>query len=222
MNKPMRQLAPGVYEDEFGEFHVAPDEIETRGVGEDDDDFGADDAEDALDGLDDDATDHEIAAVGEAIGRVRNPRRQARLNRRFNRKLGRLRDRAGRKGVDLSPGRGKKDPMQTTAENASFTLSAAGTFAATVIPQYDFNLTDITFDAPSGTTVSEIKAGDRVLWSSSSGIPMSMFSSTSFKQGLIKGGHCRAGLTLRVTFTATATSGVVNCVFLGEKPGSSC
>lgn len=234
----MRQVSPGVYKDQFGDFHVDEEQLLAGGapVGDIDDIDGIDGDDDAIeaalgyldeldgiDGADDPQLPGIYAGFGDAVGRVKNSRKRKKLRDRYSRKKERLDARFEKKGINTDGKRGgAQTPMQNTAENAQYTLTAAGTFPATVVPQYDFHLKDIVFDAPSGTTVSEIKAGDRVLWSSSAGIPMSIFGTTSFKQHVLAGGKIKAGLTLRVTFTATATSGTVNCVFIGEKPAGSC
>jgi hypothetical protein len=71
--------------------------------------------------------------------------------------------------------------------------------------QHDFRAQDITFTgSAAGAKVTSIFFGDRVVWSSSDGIDVAVFGSTSFLRGLLKGQSIRAGLDITVNGSSPA------------------
>lgn len=69
----------------------------------------------------------------------------------------------------------------------------------------------------AGAKVTSIFFGDRVVWSSSDGIDVSVFSSTSFLRGLLKGQSLRAGLDITVNGSLSG-AGDFAVTLIGEKP----
>jgi hypothetical protein len=89
-----------------------------------------------------------------------------------------------------------------TAVSGTDTLGAAGSAAVKIRLQHDFRAQDVTFTgSAAGAKVTSIFFGDRVVWSSSDGIDVSVFGSTSFLRGLLKGQSLRAGLDITVNGT---------------------
>ena len=190
------------------------------------DDFGADeDDDDEFDGDDFEGDDDvgedvegEDAEVG-ARGRGRGKRR------RLSRRLGRLNRREGRvqdKLDDLTPRhRGNKEKnvhWGMTAVSGTDTLVAAGSAAVKIRLQHDFRAQDVTFTGSAAAAkVTSIFFGDRVVWSSSDGIDVSVFGSTSFLRGLLKGQSLRAGLDITVNGSLTG-AGDFAVTIVGEKP----
>ena len=192
----------------------------------DDDDFGDDEVEgdDDFEGDDDDFEgDDEVEGEEAAdFGARRRPRRRRRLNRRLgrlNRRESRVRSKLDNLGGGRSRGKEKKNVhWGMTAVSGTDTLTAAGAAAVKIRLQHDFRAQDVTFTgSAAGAKVTSIFFGDRVVWSSSDGIDVSVFGSTSFLRGLLKGQSLRAGLDITVNGSLTG-AGDFAVTIVGEKP----
>ena len=198
--------------DDFGEDIEGDDDIEGEEDFEGDDFEGDDDIEG------DDIEGEEAADFGAR----RRPRRRRRLNRRLgrlNRREGRVRSKLDNLGSGRSRGKEKKDMhWGMTAVSGTDTLAAAGSAAVKIRLQHDFRAQDVTFTgSAAGAKVTSIFFGDRVVWSSSDGIDVSVFGSTSFLRGLLKGQSLRAGLDITVNGNLTG-AGDFAVTIVGEKP----
>lgn len=182
----------------------------------DEDDFGDDDVGDDLEGDFEGEDD-----VGEDdVGEFGGPRRK---RRRLKKRLGRLNRRESNvreKLADIAPRRRKEKRMSwgMTAVSGTQNLGAAGSAAVKIRLQHDFRAQDITFTgSAAGAKVTSIFFGDRVVWSSSDGIDVSVFGSTSFLRGLLKGQSLRAGLDITVNGSLTG-AGDFAVTLVGSKP----
>ena len=182
----------------------------------DEDDFGDDDVGDDLEGDfegEDDVGEDEVGEFG-------GPRRK---RRRLKKRLGRLNRRESNvreKLADIAPRRRKEKRMSwgMTAVSGTQNLGAAGSAAVKIRLQHDFRAQDITFTgSAAGAKVTSIFFGDRSVWSSSDGIDVTVFGSTSFLRGLLKGQSIRAGLDITVNGTLTG-SGDFAVTIIGSKP----
>ena len=98
------------------------------------------------------------------------------------------------------------------------TSEVGGSVSVKVRLQHDFRAQDITFTGSlAGAKVTSIFFGDRVVWSSSDGIDVSVFGSTSFLRGLLKGQSLRAGLDITVNGNLPG-AGDFAVTLVGEKP----
>lgn len=105
-----------------------------------------------------------------------------------------------------------------TAVAGTDTLTAAGGGSVKIRLQHDFRAEDITFTgSAAGAKVTSIFFGDRVVWSSSDGIDVTVFGSTSFLRGLLKGQSLKAGLDITVNGTLTG-EGAFAVTLVGKKP----
>ena len=105
-----------------------------------------------------------------------------------------------------------------TAVAGTTTLAAPGGASVKMRLQHDFRAQDVTFTgSAAGAKVTSIFFGDRVVWSSSDGIDVSVFGSTSFLRGLLKGQSLRAGLDTTVNGSLTG-AGAFAATIVGEKP----
>ena len=196
--------------DDFGEDIEGDDDFEGE------EDFEGDDFEG-----DDDIEGEDIEGEEAAdFGARRRPRRR-RLNRRLgrlNRREGRVRSKLDRLGGGRERTKEKNMHWGMTAVSGTDTLAAAGSAAVKIRLQHDFRAQDVTFTgSAAGAKVTSIFFGDRVVWSSSDGIDVSVFGSTSFLRGLLKGQSLRAGLDITVNGSLTG-AGDFAVTIVGEKP----
>ncbi len=191
--------------------------------GDDDDDWDDDDTTEEDDFGDDDLGDDDLGEddVGDDdVGDFAGPRRK---RRRLKKRLGRVNrreDRIREKLADIAPRRRKEKRMTwgMTAVSGTQNLGAAGSAAVKIRLQHDFRAQDITFTgSAAGAKVTSIFFGDRSVWSSSDGIDVTVFGSTSFLRGLLKGQSIRAGLDITVNGTLTG-SGDFAVTIIGSKP----
>ena len=189
--------------------------------GDDDDDWDEDDDDDDFEGDDELGADFDgDDDVGEDDFGARGDRRRRRLNRRLGR-LNKREDRVRRK-MNKAGGRSKGKESRVhwgmTAVGGTDTLTAAGAASVKVRLQHDFRAQDVTFTGSvAGAKVTSIFFGDRVVWSSSDGIDVTVFSSTSFLRGLLKGQSLRAGLDITINGSLTA-AGDFAVTLVGQKP----
>ena len=199
-----------------GELVVDTDSLR-RGGGFSGVDFGEDD----FDGDDDDFGDDDLEGDDELGDDDDFGARGKRRRRRLNRRLGRLNKRESRVRRKLGKGRSggkKKVTWGMTAVGGTDTLAAAGAASIKVRLQHHFKATDITFTgSAAGAKVTSIFFGDRVVWSNSDGIDVSVFASTGFLRGLLKGQSLRAGLDITVNGSLTG-AGDFAVTLIGQKP----
>jgi len=177
--------------------------------------------EDFGDDWDDDDDDTDEDDFGDDdVGEFGGPRRK---RRRLKKRLGRLNRRESNvreKLADIAPRRRKEKRMSwgMTAVSGTQNLGAAGSAAVKIRLQHDFRAQDITFTgSAAGAKVTSIFFGDRSVWSSSDGIDVTVFGSTSFLRGLLKGQSIRAGLDITVNGVLTG-SGDFAVTIIGSKP----
>ena len=186
--------------------------------GEFEGDFDGDDFEgDELEG-----DELEGEADGEDFGADGRRRR-----RRLRRKLGRLDRREARVRRKLRRSRRKhglpvrrRRPVHwgMTAVSGTHVLDVAGSASVKIRLQHDFRAQDITFTGSAhGAKVTSIFFGDRSVWSSSEGIDVAVFGSTSFLRGLLKGQSLKAGLDITVNGSMTS-AGAFAVTLVGSKP----
>jgi len=175
---------------------------------DDDDDFGDDIGDDFGDDVGDDLGDASLDDDDDFGDRdERRARRAGRRARRHARHHGHGR---------------KKRMWSETAVAGSATLTGAGVATATIRLQHDFISRDILFDGTlAGTMINQVRFGDRLVFDSSTGIPFSVFSSTGFVRGFLKGSKLRGGLDIQITGTLTG-AGTLSATVVGKKPSTRC
>lgn len=198
--------------------------VDDFGIDDEDDDDTDDLSGDDLAGDDDDLAGDDLSGDDDFGARRRRPgqgrsrrlnRRLGRLNRREDRVRDRLRDLAPR---TRHPEASVNKHWGMTAVGGTDTLAAAGGASVKVRLQHDFRAQDVTFTgSAAGAKVTSIFFGDRVVWSSSDGIDVTVFGSTSLLRGLLKGQSLGAGLDITVNGNLTA-AGDFAVTLIGEKP----
>ena len=208
---------------DFGEDDIG-DDIGDDELG-DDDDEDDDDEDDDPDGYDgefdgdfgDDLEGDDLSGDDDfgADGKKRR--------RRLKKKLARLNRREAAVKKKLASRRHRRKGKKTvhwgmTAISGTDTLAAAGAASVKIRLQHNFRAQDITFTgSAAGAKVTSIFFGDRVVWSSSDGIDVTVFSSTSFLRGLLKGQSLKAGLDITVNGSLTG-AGDFAVTLVGQKP----
>jgi hypothetical protein len=218
----MTRIATGVYRDEVGEYHIKEEELLSAPEIGDDGEYG-DDSD--IDGVDDSFGDDDAAAMrwlmGE-VGRTNNPRRKRKLNEKFNRRANRLEKRAAKKGVDLDINDPPEDKVNTgwvsTAVSGS-TPTGSGLQSAVIRVQHDFKAEDLRAIGLAGSKVTEIRFGDRSVWSSTTGVDIAFLGASSFLTGILRKQSIRGGLDITITANLPS-SGTVEFVITGSKPGT--
>ena len=93
----------------------------------------------------------------------------------------------------------------------------------TIRPQHWFKAQDITFTGDSSAKIDTIFFGERPVWNNSSGVPVSVFSSTGMLRGLLSGQKIRPGLDIVIKGTAGTASSTTTATVIGYKPlNTSC
>lgn len=231
----MTRISRGVYEDLYGEFHVFTSELRGDGGsvagvggydGDDDDISGIEDADDAFG--DDNAGAMQYLAS--EIGRTRNPRKQAKLRKRLEKRAGKLEDRGERRGVNLRNVTDDDDRERARAAEKSMSgwvgtvigdswiAGGAGSHTFTLTPQHKFRSNNFKATGPAGSTVTSITFADKLIWSGSA--PVDFLGATSTLQGLVSGAEIGNGYSIIVNVTASG-AGTVAVMFDGWKP-STC
>jgi hypothetical protein len=216
------------------DFGADYDEDEDDYDNEDDDDFEDDDDEfdgdfegdfdgDELGDIEGDELGDELGDIeGDDFG-AEGRRRRRRLRRRLgrlNRREARVRSkiRRSRRKHGLPTRRKKRVKWGMTAVSATDTLEAAGAASVKIRLQHDFRAQDLTFTgSTAGAKVTSIFFGDRSVWSSSDGIDVTVFGSTSFLRGMLKGQSLKAGLDITVNGSMPA-AGDFTATIVGTKP----
>ncbi len=185
-------------------------------MGYDDDEYGYDDMGELELDDEDDFGDGGFGAGG-MISRLRErgqARRSARQERRSNRRESRQSRRSNR--------RGSQRQWAVTILAGEQTLTGAGTASVSIRPQHDFIADDLSFaDSLAGAEVTSIHFGDKVVFSNASGIPVTLFGTTSYLRGLLKGQKLPAGLDITVNGTLTG-AGDFKVQVVGKKPAVPC
>ena len=149
--------------------------------------------------------------------RKRLRRKLGRLNRREERVKRKIRQSRRKHGLPVRR-RKKKVHWGMTAVSGTQTTDLPGGTSVKIRLQHDFRAQDITFTgSAAGAKVTSIFFGDRSVWSSSEGIDVTVFGSTSFLRGLLKGQSLKAGLDITVNGTMT-TGGAFAVTLVGSKP----
>ena len=154
-------------------------------------------------------------------------RRLANKQRRWQRGDGRRarrRDRVSDRLADRADGpgptpQGDEDVQFTkpAVVSGSTTTAQAGAATINIRLQHDFKAEDITFNgSTAGTVVNSIFFGDRHVWSSSTGVPVSVFDVGSFIRGFLEGQYCQGGLDIVVNGTLTG-QGTFVATLMGKK-----
>jgi hypothetical protein len=203
-------------DDDYGDDDLGDEDDDTSWPSEfEDDDEGDDDLGDDLDG-DDEAGDEEL---GDDFAGPRRTRRLSRRKRRLQRRMSRVDRKLGRQR------RGRKGKMNwgMTAVGGIDTVTEEGAATVKIRLQHHFRAEDVTFTGSlSGATVTSIFFGDRVVWSNSDGIDVSVFASNSFMRGLLRGQSLRAGLDITVNGNMPG-AGNFSVTIIGKKPlGHRC
>ncbi len=192
-------------DDDFGDYD---EDFE----GDDDDDFEGDDD------FDGDEDDDEF---GRRRRRRRRRRRGPRGRRRGRRRRGRRR--GGRKRPSRRPKR-KSAAVKwgKTVVSGSDTLAAAGQASIQIRLQHKFKAEDVTFEgSAAGALVNTIFFGDKLVFQSAAGVPVTVFASTGFLRKLVAGHELLAGLDINVTGTL-AGAGTLQATVVGLKPVMAC
>ena len=198
--------------------HIRPAAAGTAGTGffggldpEDEDfaDFGEDEYEDDY-AFGEDEYDPEFEGDEEddlEFGRRRRRRRRG----------GRRRPRR-REPVPIPQPRPQANTWGHTAVSGTDRNEGGGSVSVKIRLQHDFRARDLTFTGSTDNAkVTSIFFGDRVVWSSSDGIAVGVFSSDSFLRGFLKGQSLRAGLDITVN-GEVGEQGVFSATLIGEKP----
>ena len=190
--------------DDYGDDDLGDDDLGDDDLG--DDDLGDDDLGD------DDLGDDEAAAddLGDEVaGPRRRRRRKARRTARRSRRQSRR---------DTRQGRNKVKWGKTALAGESNTPASSGdAITITIRPQHWFKATDITFTGDTSAKIDTIFFGEKPVWNNSSGVPVSVFSSTGMLRGLLSGQKIRPGLDIIIKGTAGSTT-ATTATLIGFKP----
>jgi hypothetical protein len=213
------------YGDDYGDDDLGDDDYGDDDYGDDDlgdDDLGDDDLGDDDLG-DDDLGDDDLGddETGEELGDdFAGPRRRRRKQRRLARRKSRLSRRMARVDSKMGNRSKRRSKMRwgMTAVGGVDTVSEEGAATVKVRLQHDFRAHDVTFTgSASGATVTSIFFGDRVVWSNSDGIDVSVFATNSFMRGLLRGQSLRAGLDITANGNMPG-AGTFSVTIIGQKP----
>ena len=201
----------GDFGDEYGDDDMGDDDEDY----DDDEEFEGDDDMGDDDMGDDDFGDDETG--DEELGDdFAGPRRLNRRKNRLEKRLSRIDKRLDRK--NRRRGRKSKMAWGMTAVGGIDTVTEEGAATVKIRLQHHFKAEDVTFTgSASGATVTSIFFGDRVVWSNSDGIDVSVFASNSFMRGLLRGQSLRAGLDITVN-GAMPGAGNFSVTIIGKKP----
>ncbi|MBC8422770.1 hypothetical protein H8E07_01485 [bacterium] len=226
-----------------GEIVVDTDTLRRRGFGDDvedfgdyDDDFKGDDDDfegddDDFEGDDDDFEGDDDDFEGDEdddFGARRRRRRRRRPGRRGprSRTRGRGRGRGRRKAPSRrsrpKPKRSAAVKWGKTVVSGSDTLAGAGQASIQIRLQHKFKAEDVTFEgSAAGSLVNTIFFGDKLVFQSAAGVPVTVFASTGFLRKLVAGHELLAGLDINVTGTL-AGAGTLQATVVGLKPVMAC
>ena len=191
---------------------------------EGDDDFGDDDDDDFGDDDDDFEGDDEDDFGARRRRRRRRRRRPRGLRRRSRGR--RRRKPTRRRKPSRRPSRPRKRSSGVkwgkTVVSGSDTLAGAGQASIQIRLQHKFKAEDVTFEgSAAGSLVNTIFFGDKLVFQSSAGVPVSVFASTGFLRKLVAGHEMLAGLDVNITGTL-AGAGTLQATLVGLKPVMAC
>ena len=204
-----------VYRDARGELVVDRSTIrhKKRKFAGDEDDVG--DEEDVGDEDSDETGDEDDLGDEEISGRRGRKRRKARRSKRKTRREGRRTARQG--GDEVKWGKTALSGESNTPDDVGDQITI------TIRPQHWFKAQDITFTGDTSAKIDTIFFGERPVWNNSSGVPVSVFSSTGMLRGLLAGQKIRPGLDIVIKGTAGTASTTTTATVIGYKPlNTSC
>lgn len=109
-----------------------------------------------------------------------------------------------------------------TVVSGSDTLAGAGQASIQIRLQHKFKAEDVTFEgSAAGSLVNTIFFGDKLVFQSAAGVPVTVFASTGFLRKLVAGHELLAGLDINVTGTL-AGAGTLQATVVGLKPVMAC
>ena len=107
-----------------------------------------------------------------------------------------------------------------TVISGNDTLTAAGQAAIQIRLQHPFKAEDVTFEgSATGALVNTIFFGDKLVFQSSDGVPVTVFSASGFLRKLVAGHQIGAGLDVNITGTLGG-AGTLQATLTGLKPVS--
>ena len=210
-----------------GEIVVDTDTLRRGGFGDDTADFG--DYDDDFEGDDDDfeGDDDDFEGDDDIEGDEDDDfgaRRRRRRRRKPGGRAPRTRGRGpARRKAPSRRSRPKSKRSATvkwgkTVVSGSDTLAGAGQGSIQIRLQHDFKAEDVTFEgSAAGSLVNTIFFGDKLVFQSNNGVPVTVFASTGFLRKLVSGHQLRAGLDINVTGTL-AGAGTLQATVVGLKP----
>ena len=140
---------------------------------------------------------------------------KARRSKRKTRRDGRRESRRG--GDEVKWGKTALSGESNTPDDAGDQITI------TIRPQHWFKAQDITFTGDTSAKIDTIFFGERPVWNNSSGVPVSVFSSTGMLRGLLAGQKIRPGLDIVIKGTAGTASTTTTATVIGYKPlNTSC
>ena len=164
---------------------------------------------------DEDIGDEDVGDDAELSGRRGRKRRVARRTRRKGRRSGRQTARKG--GDEVTWGKTALSGESNTPDDVGDQITI------TIRPQHWFKAQDITFTGDTSAKIDTIFFGERPVWNNSSGVPVSVFSSTGMLRGLLAGQKIRPGLDIVIKGTAGTASTTTTATVIGYKPlNTSC
>jgi len=177
------------------------------------------DHDEEIEGYDYDLEGDDYEIEGDEIGRRRRRRRRgSRRNKRRSKRAAKLRARARK----IAPPKPAVKKWVNTALTGSLTLAAAGSGSIQIRPQHDFKASDATFTGLAASTITAVRFGDRIVWSQTTGIDISVFAVSGFMRGFLKDHSLRGGLDVTIDVTLPG-AGTVTAVLTGQKPApTSC
>ena len=183
---------------------------------DDDDEFGEDDF-----GDDDDFGEEDDFGEDDDFGATRGrERRQGRRKRRRSRRRGR---REGRRERRQGGSKKKKMEWIKTVVGESEEIDSAGPAALKLQLQHHLKAEDIVFNGSSSDAkVTSIIFGDKLIWNNAKGLDVSIFSSSSFIRGLVKGAKLRAGQIISINGSVASDGDAFAAAIVGLKPASTC
>ena len=221
-----------------GEIVVDTDTLRRGGFGDDWDDFGDDDDDfegddDDFEGDDDDFEGDDDDFEGDDdiegdedddFGARRRRRRRRKPGGRAPRTRGRgpARRKAPSRRSRPKSKRSAAVKWGKTVVSGSDTLAGAGQASIQIRLQHKFKAEDVTFEgSAAGSLVNTIFFGDKLVFQSAAGVPVTVFASTGFLRKLVAGHELLAGLDINVTGTL-AGAGTLQATVVGLKPVMAC
>ncbi len=110
-----------------------------------------------------------------------------------------------------------------TVVGESEEIDTAGPAALKIQLQHHLKAEDIVFNGSSSDAkVTSIIFGDKLIWNNAKGLDVSIFSSSSFIRGLVKGAKLRAGQIISINGSVANDGDTFSAAIIGLKPASTC